>query len=50
MQKFLRVMFCLLLMSTMVMSLSCKEKEEAPSAPTEEVGPPEETPAAEEQH
>jgi len=32
----------------MVISLSCKEKEEAPPAPTEEVAPPEEAPPAEE--
>ncbi len=62
MQKFLRVIFCLLLVSTMVISLSCKEEtppapieevappEEAPPAPTEEVAPPEETPPAEEHH
>ena len=62
MQKFLRVIFCLLLVSTMVISLSCKEKEEAPPAaiehvapseeappaPIEEVAPPEEAPPAEE--
>jgi hypothetical protein len=46
MQKFLRVIFCLLLVSTMVISLSCKEKEEAPPAPIEEVAPPEEAPRA----
>ena len=46
MQKFLRVIFCLLLVSTMVISLSCKEKEEAPPAPIEEVAPPEEAPPA----
>jgi hypothetical protein len=42
MQKFLRVIFCLLLVSTMVISLSCKEKEEAAPAPIEEVAPTEE--------
>ena len=48
MQKFLRVILCLLLLSTIVMSLGCTEKEEAPPAPTEEVAPPVETPPAEE--
>jgi len=34
----------------MVISLSCKEKEEAPPAPIEEVAPAEEAPPAEKHH
>jgi len=47
MQKFLTVILCLFVLSTLVISLSCTEKEEAPPAPTEEVAPPEEAPPAE---
>jgi hypothetical protein len=46
MQKFLRVIFCLLLVSTMAISLGCTQKEEAPPASTEEVAPPAEAPPA----
>ncbi len=46
MQKFLTVILCLFLVSTLVIFLSCKEREEAPPAPIEEVTPPEEAPPA----
>ncbi len=46
MQKFLTVILCLFLVSTLVISLSCKEREEAPPVPIEEVTPPEEAPSA----
>ncbi len=46
MHKFLRVILCLFLVSTLVISLSCTEKEEAPPAPMEQVTPPEEAPPA----
>ncbi len=39
MRKFLILMLCLFLASTLVISISCKEKEEAPPAPTGEVSP-----------
>jgi hypothetical protein len=44
MQKFLTVILCLFLVSTLVISLSCTEKEEAPPAPMEQVAPAEEAP------
>jgi hypothetical protein len=40
MQKFLRVVVCLFLVSTLVTCVSCEKKEKAPSAPTEEAAPP----------
>jgi hypothetical protein len=40
MQKFLRVVVCLFLVSTLVTCVSCEKKKEAPSAPTEEAAPP----------
>ena len=46
MQKFLTIIFCLFLVSTLVVLPSCKEKEEAPPATIEEVAPPEEEPPA----
>jgi len=44
MQKFLRVLVCLFLVSTLVTCVSCEKKEEPPSAPTEETAPPGEAP------
>jgi len=46
MRKFLILILCLFLASTLVISVSCQKKEEAPPAPTEEVIPPEEAPPA----
>lgn len=46
MHKFLTVILCLFVVSTLVVSLSCTEKEEAPPAPMEQVTAPEEAPAA----
>ena len=44
MRKFLTVILFLFLASTMVMFISCGEKEEAMHAPTEEYALPEHTP------
>ena len=46
MRKFLMLILCLLLASTLVVSVSCEKKEEAPPTPTEEVAPPAEGPPA----
>lgn len=57
MRKFLGLMICIFLASTLVTYLGCKKKEEAPPAPTEEAAPappevkapvPEEAPTVEE--
>ena len=45
MRKFLILILCLFLASTLVMSVSCEKKEEAPPTPTEEVAPEEAPPA-----
>lgn len=42
MQKFLILILCLFLASTLVISVSCKKKEEAPPAPLMEFAPAEE--------
>jgi len=44
MQRFLRVILCLFLVSSLVTSISCEKKEEAPPAPVEEAAPPGEAP------
>jgi len=46
MRKFLMLILCLFLASTLVVSVSCKKKEEAPPAPVEEIAPPAEVPPA----
>ena len=45
MRKLLMLILCLFLASTLVMSVSCEKKEEAPPTPTEEVAPEEAPPA-----
>jgi len=45
MRKLLILILCLFLASTLVMSVSCEKKEEAPPTPTEEVAPEEAPPA-----
>jgi hypothetical protein len=46
MHKFLTLILCLFLVSSVAICTSCKEKEEAPPATTEEIAPPEEAPPA----
>jgi len=50
MLKYLRLIVCLFVMFTLVTSVSCKKKEEAAPAPTEEVGSIGEAPPTQGEH